>query len=132
MLVGSLPFSGRFRGVLAESMDQPHLIEAMDGVLRRLGGTAGQWRVDRMATVINPGHRSAPGELRSGGQALRGDRGGVPTPAWQPQRLGGEVHPQVVGSGGDDDSARVDQTKPVAGGSLARRGGPRPRRRAAW
>ena len=54
LLVGSLPFSGRFRGVLAESMDQPHLIEAMDGVLRRLGGTTGQWRVDRMATVINP------------------------------------------------------------------------------
>lgn len=54
LLVGSLPFSGRFRGVLAEAMDQPHLIEAMDGVLRRLGGTAGQWRVDRMATVINP------------------------------------------------------------------------------
>lgn len=54
LLVGSLPFSGRFRGVLAESMDQPHLIEAMDGVLRRLGGTAAVWRVDRMATVINP------------------------------------------------------------------------------
>jgi transposase len=55
MLVGSLPFSGRFRGVLAEAMDQPHLIEALDGVLRRLGGTAGRWRVDRMATVIDPG-----------------------------------------------------------------------------
>jgi transposase len=54
LLVGSLPFSGRFRGVLAESMDQPHLIEAMDGVLRRLDGTAAVWRVDRMATVINP------------------------------------------------------------------------------
>jgi transposase len=54
LLVGSLPFSGRFRGVVAESMDQPHLIEAMDGVLRRLGGTAALWRVDRMATVINP------------------------------------------------------------------------------
>lgn len=54
LLVGSLPFSGRFRGVLAEATDQPHLIEALDGVLRRLGGTARSWRVDRMATVINP------------------------------------------------------------------------------
>jgi transposase len=54
LLVGSLPFSGRFRGVFAEAMDQPHLIEALDGVLRRLGGTASGWRVDRMATVINP------------------------------------------------------------------------------
>jgi hypothetical protein len=31
------------------------LIEAMDGVLRRLGGTPRHWRVDRMATVIVPG-----------------------------------------------------------------------------
>jgi len=54
LLVGSLPFSGRFRGVFAEAMDQPHLIEALDGALRRLGGTAKGWRVDRMATVINP------------------------------------------------------------------------------
>jgi hypothetical protein len=27
----------------------------MDGVLRRLGGTAGIWRTDRLATVIRPG-----------------------------------------------------------------------------
>jgi transposase len=54
LLVGSLPFSGRFRGVFAESEDQPHLIEAIDGVLRRLGGTARRWRVDRMATVVDP------------------------------------------------------------------------------
>ena len=37
LLVGSLPCSGKFRGVFAESEDQAHLIEAMDGVLRRLG-----------------------------------------------------------------------------------------------
>lgn len=41
--------------MIAPSMDQAHLIEAMDGVLRRLGGTARRWRVDRMATVIVPG-----------------------------------------------------------------------------
>jgi hypothetical protein len=55
VLLGTLAHSGRTRGVLAPAMDQAHLIEAMDGVLRRLGGTARRWRVDRMATVIVPG-----------------------------------------------------------------------------
>jgi hypothetical protein len=54
-LLGTLAYSGRTREVLCESMDQPHLIEALDGVLRRLGGTARQWRTDRLATVIRPG-----------------------------------------------------------------------------
>ncbi len=54
LLLGSLPCSGKFRGVFAESEDQAHLIEAIDGVLRRLGGTARRWRVDRMATVVDP------------------------------------------------------------------------------
>jgi transposase len=55
VLLGTLPHSGRTRGVLAPATDQAHLVEAMDGVLRRLGGTARRWRVDRMATVIVPG-----------------------------------------------------------------------------
>lgn len=55
VLLGTLPYSGRTRGVIAPGMDQAHLIEAMDAVLRRLGGTARKWRVDRMATVIVPG-----------------------------------------------------------------------------
>jgi transposase len=55
VLLGTLSHSGRTRGVLAESMDQAHLIEAMDAVMRRLGGTARQWRTDRLATVIVPG-----------------------------------------------------------------------------
>ena len=38
-------------------MDQAHLIEAMDKVMRRLGGTAHVWRTDRLATVIVPGTR---------------------------------------------------------------------------
>ncbi|MDA8358913.1 MAG: helix-turn-helix domain-containing protein [Actinomycetota bacterium] len=54
LLLGSLPCSGKFRGVFAECEDQPHLIEAMDGVLRRLGGNARRWRFDRMATVVDP------------------------------------------------------------------------------
>ena len=54
-LLGTLSHSGRTREVLTESMDQAHLIEAIDGVLRRLGGTARKWRTDRLATVIKPG-----------------------------------------------------------------------------
>jgi hypothetical protein len=54
-LLGTLSHSGRTRGVLAESMDQAHLIEAMDAVMLRLGGTARKWRTDWLATVIVPG-----------------------------------------------------------------------------
>jgi hypothetical protein len=55
ILLGTLSYSGRTRGVLSDSMDQAHLIEAMDRVMRRLGGTARAWRTDRLATVIVPG-----------------------------------------------------------------------------
>jgi transposase len=54
LLIGSLPCSGKFRGRFAVSEDQPHLIEAMDGVLRALGGSAHEWRFDRMSTVVDP------------------------------------------------------------------------------
>ena len=55
VLLGTLPHSSRVRGVLAPSTDQAHLVEAIDAVLRRLGGTARIWRTDRMATVVVPG-----------------------------------------------------------------------------
>ncbi len=55
VLLGSLSHSGRMRGVLAERVDQAHLVEAMDGVMRRLGGTTRVWRTDRLASVIVPG-----------------------------------------------------------------------------
>jgi len=55
VLLGTLSHSGKVRGVLAEKMDQAHLIEAIDEVLRRLGGTARVWRTDRLSTVIVPG-----------------------------------------------------------------------------
>ncbi len=45
--LGTLPHSSKTRGVLAEALDQAHLIEAMDAVMRRLGGTARVWRTDR-------------------------------------------------------------------------------------
>lgn len=40
--------------MLAESEDQPHLVEALDGVVRRLGGCTKAWRFDRMTTVCHP------------------------------------------------------------------------------
>jgi transposase len=54
-LLGTLAYSGRTREVLTSSMDQAHLVEALDGVMRRLGGTTRAWRTDRLATVIRPG-----------------------------------------------------------------------------
>ncbi len=54
LLVGSLSHFSRWRGVLAPSMEQPHLIDGLDRVTRALGGVTLVWRFDRMATVINP------------------------------------------------------------------------------
>ena len=55
VLVGALPYSGKCRAVISEGMTFAHLVEAIDGVLRRLGGTSRAWRTDRMATVVYPG-----------------------------------------------------------------------------
>src|SRR5438874_1678737 len=55
VLVGALSFSGKCRAVICEGMTFAHLVEAIDGVLRRLGGTTRAWRTDRMATVVHPG-----------------------------------------------------------------------------
>ena len=54
LLVGALAHSGRWRGVLAESTDQPHLIDALHRVCVGLGGLTRTWRFDRMATVCHP------------------------------------------------------------------------------
>ncbi|MFC9358810.1 transposase [Rhodococcus sp. NPDC057014] len=54
LLVGSLAHSGRWRGILAPAMTQPHLVDGLDRVSRRLGGVTRVWRFDRMATVCHP------------------------------------------------------------------------------
>lgn len=54
LLVGSLAHSGRWRGVLAPAMTQPHLIDGLDRICRKLGGLTHSWRFDRMATVCHP------------------------------------------------------------------------------
>ncbi len=51
LLVESLPHSGKWRAVLASSMEQLHLFEAMIAVLGLLGGTTKIWRFDQMSTV---------------------------------------------------------------------------------
>lgn len=86
VLVGVLSHSGRFRAWVTSSADQPHLIEGIDGVLRRLGGTARRWRVDRMATVITPG----TGRIQSSFVPVAKHYGvGVdPCPPRNPQRKG--------------------------------------------
>lgn len=55
VLAGALSHSGRVRGVFSEAMSFAHLAAALDGLLRRFGGTARSWRVDRMATFVHPG-----------------------------------------------------------------------------
>ena len=55
LLLGVLPHSSRWRGWIAESEDQPHLIEGLHQVSTRLGGLPQRWRFDRMATVCHPG-----------------------------------------------------------------------------
>ena len=54
LLVGSLAHSGRWRAVLAPSMEQARLIDGLDRISRQLGGVTRTWRFDRMATVCHP------------------------------------------------------------------------------
>jgi len=54
LLVGALPASGKWRGLLCDAEDHAHLVEGLHAVSLRLGGLPTQWRFDRMATVINP------------------------------------------------------------------------------
>ena len=54
LLVGALSHSSRWRGVLAESADQPHLIDALHRIAAGLGGLTHVWRFDRVATVCHP------------------------------------------------------------------------------
>lgn len=86
VLVGALSHSGRVRAVFSEGQSFPHLVAALDGVLRRLGGTAKAWRTDRMATVVDPD----TGQLRPQFAAVAkhyGTRIDV-CPAYRPQRKG--------------------------------------------
>ncbi|MCU7825012.1 Mu transposase domain-containing protein [Kitasatospora sp. DSM 101779] len=54
LLTGSLRHAGRWRGVLLDSDDFPQVLEAVDHLLRRLGGTAPRWRFDSAVPVRCP------------------------------------------------------------------------------
>jgi transposase len=54
LLTGALPYSGSWRGVLAESEEQAYLVASLHGVCERLGGLTRRWRTDRMSTVCHP------------------------------------------------------------------------------
>ena len=54
LLVGALSHSGRWLGVLAESTDQPHVVDGLHRICVALGGLTRTWRFDRMATVCHP------------------------------------------------------------------------------
>ena len=86
VLVGALSHSGRLRAVFSEGQSFAHLAAALDGVLRRLGGTAKAWRTDRMATVVHPGSD----RLRPEAAALAKHYGVTVAvcPAYRPQRKG--------------------------------------------
>ena len=86
VLVGVLPYSGRLRGVFSEGQSFAHLAAALDGVLRRLGGSTHAWRTDRMAAVCDP----ETGRLRAQFAALAKHYGVAVAicPANRPQRKG--------------------------------------------
>ncbi|WP_045299589.1 Mu transposase domain-containing protein [Saccharothrix sp. ST-888] len=54
LLAGSLTHAGRWRGVLAENEEFPQLVEAVDRLLRQLGGSCGLWHFDRTPVVCRP------------------------------------------------------------------------------
>ena len=54
LLVGALAHSGKWRGHLAATEQQPHLIAGLDATVRKLGGLTKKWRFDRMSTVCHP------------------------------------------------------------------------------
>lgn len=86
VLVGALSYSGRVRAVVCEGMDFAHLAAAVDGVLRRLGGTARCWRTDRMAAIVD----TVSGRLRAEGAELAKHYGVTVAvcPRYRPQRKG--------------------------------------------
>ena len=83
LLVGSLPYSGRWRGWLSACQDQPHLMEGLHQVASRLGGLTLGWRFDRMSTVydrqagvaafLRAGHDDKPSLISKVGEAIRAD-----------------------------------------------------------
>jgi hypothetical protein len=90
LLVGALAHSSKWREMLCERADTPHLVDAAPG--RRRAGWA-----DPEPAVRPDGQRRASGvragesDVRGGRQALRGQRRALPTAAREPQGRGGKA-----------------------------------------
>ena len=135
VLLGTLPHSGASGACLPESMDQPHLIEAMDKVHASSGR-------DRPGVAHRPsGHRDRarnprrPGQLRPGGQALRGRRRTLSAETGQPQGVGRVLGALLFGAvvaHADGHRPRVgpDLPRPLPGHHRRRPRAPRCERRA--
>ncbi|MEJ3750046.1 hypothetical protein WEI85_43130 [Actinomycetes bacterium KLBMP 9797] len=80
--------------MLAESEDFPHLVEALDGVLRRLGEVSHVWRFDRISTVFNNTSGHVTAAFAAAPSTMGG--GGVSAAAGQPQGCGGEANHAVA------------------------------------
>ena len=78
LLVGSLPYSGKWRAALSPSMDTPHLLAAMTTVVTALGGVSKQVAVRPDADRPGPRHREDHVLVRRVREALRRERRGLP------------------------------------------------------
>src|SRR5258706_3294968 len=68
VLLGTLPHSSRVRWVLAGTPGQHHLVDAIDGVLRRHGGAPRVWRTHPLAPGIVPGTRDVQPRFAPGAE----------------------------------------------------------------
>ena len=92
VLVGALSHSGQLRGCFSEGESFPHLAEALDGVLRRLGGTRpfvadrsdGDVRLPGHATGCGPRRRRWPSTTAFGLRSVR--RTGRSARVWSRRR----------------------------------------------
>ena len=96
VLVGVLSHSGKFRAWISSCQDQAHLVEGIDAVLRRFGGTARRWRMCSDGHRRGPGHRPHTAIVRGSGQTLRSGDRPLPAEAAEPQRRSRKSHPLPV------------------------------------
>ncbi|MCC9312170.1 IS21 family transposase [Kitasatospora sp. RB6PN24] len=61
LLMGALTRSGRWRAAIVGVKDLPHTVQAVDQVLRRLGGTGQRWLFDRTPPVCSQSGKSTTG-----------------------------------------------------------------------
>ena len=86
LFVGALAHSGRWRGRLAESKDQPHTIDALDQITRALGGLTQGVAFRSDGHRLPSADRACDGVVRWCRQALRGVGRDLPAAAREPQR----------------------------------------------